>query len=56
VSSILVKWPKGRFHIRGFIKEAAQREHSLKDRGQKIDLGENRVMFEKDMYVFDFLF
>lgn len=24
---MLVKWPKGRFHIRGFIKEAAQREH-----------------------------
>ena len=56
MSSILVKWPKGRFRIRGFIKEAAQREHSLKHRGQKTDLGENIVMFEKDMYVFDFLF
>lgn len=47
MSSILIKWPKGRFHIRGFIKEVAQRECTvLRPEGKKIELGgEHRVMF-----------
>lgn len=45
---MLIKWPKGRFHIRAFIKEVIQRECIvLRTEGKKKNRvgGEHKMMF-----------